>query len=98
MYRWKKRKYETNSKKPMRNYLWSLATWQGKIIRAIVLSETPSTWKEIQESTSLNDNQLNKALQDLIDYKTIYRMENDDESQAKYQLYTELWETYSIHY
>jgi hypothetical protein len=81
-----------------RNYLWSARTWQGKIIKTIVERETPPTWKEIQESTSLNDDQMSRALQQLIDFKTIFRIEDNDKSQVKYQICNDLRVSYSVYY
>ncbi len=95
---WRKRKTEAYSKESMRSYHWSLRTWQGKVLRAIVLGGAPPTFKEIQESTLLQDKQVDKAVQDLIEYKTIYRIENEDKSQVKYQVFNDLQSSYSAFY
>ena len=74
---------------------WSARSWQGSVIRAIVSSGHPLTWKEIQEATGLEEKQLNRALTDLRSSGEVLKIEDRWEKYAKYQVSEEFYPTYS---
>jgi phosphatidylserine/phosphatidylglycerophosphate/cardiolipin synthase-like enzyme len=74
---------------------WSLRSWQGSIIRAIVSTGHPLKWNEIQETTSLGEKELNKALADLRSSGEVYKVETKNEVHAEYQVSDEVFKTYS---
>ena len=66
---------------------WSQRSWQGAIIRAIVQHNRPLTWKEIQDATGLDEKSMNKALRDLHISGIIYKSENSNEFNGRYQIF-----------
>jgi phosphatidylserine/phosphatidylglycerophosphate/cardiolipin synthase-like enzyme len=84
--------------KDKRDYCWSTNTWQGRTLQAIVLSETPLTFEELKGKTSYGEIKLNKALGDLIACQTIFKIENNDQSQVKYQICDDLRPSFFVHY
>ena len=77
---------------------WSQRSWQGSVIRAIVQSGKPLTWREIQESTYLDEKSLNRALTDLRSSEEVYRIQDKHETFARYQVSDRLYRAYSEYY
>ncbi len=77
---------------------WSLRTWQGAVIRAIISSGRPLSWKEIQEATGLSESSLNKALGDLRSSGEVCKIESKNETHAKYQIADKFYPAYSEFY
>jgi len=77
---------------------WSLRSWQGSVIRAIIQNGSPLTWKEIQEATGLDEKSLNRALFDLQASAEVYKTEEKQQKHAKYQICANLYSKYSEFY
>ena len=74
---------------------WRPRSWQGLVIRAIVQSGRPLTWREIQEATGLGKKSLNRALFELISSEDIYKIESNTNAESKYNISDERFQIYS---
>ena len=74
---------------------WRPRSWQGLVIRAIVQSGRPLTWREIQEATGLDKKSLNRALFELISSEDIYKIESNTNAESKYNISDERLQIYS---
>jgi len=74
---------------------WRPRSWQGLVIRAIVQSGRPLTWREIQEATGLGKKSLNRALFELISSENIYKIESNTNAESKYNISDERFQIYS---
>jgi phosphatidylserine/phosphatidylglycerophosphate/cardiolipin synthase-like enzyme len=74
---------------------WRPRSWQGLVIRAIVQSGRPLTWREIQEATGLGKKSLNRALFELISSEDIYKIESNNNAESKYNISNERFQIYS---
>jgi len=74
---------------------WRPRSWQGLVIRAIVQSGSPLTWREIQEATGLGKKSLNRALFELISSEDIYKIESNNNAESKYNISNERFQIYS---
>lgn len=74
---------------------WRTRSWQGLVIRAIVQSGRPLTWREIQDATDLGKKLLNWALFELISSKDIYKIESNNNAESEYNISDERFQIYS---
>jgi len=74
---------------------WSLRSWQGAVIRAIISAGSPLTWKQIEEATGLENKHLNRALFDLLHSGEICKIESKHEARDKYQVSDKFYQAYS---
>jgi DNA-binding transcriptional regulator GbsR (MarR family) len=74
---------------------WRPRSWQGLVIRAIVQSGRPLTWREIQEATGLGKKSLNRALFELISSEDIYKIESKTNAESEYNISDERFQIYS---
>lgn len=74
---------------------WKPRSWQGLVIRSIVQSGRPLTWREIQEATDLDKKSLNRALFELISSEDIYKIESNTNAESKYNISDERFQIYS---
>lgn len=77
---------------------WRLRSWQGLVIRAIVQSGRPLTWREIQEATGLDKKSMNRALYELIASEDIYKIEGNANVESKYNIDDGRFQIYSDFY
>lgn len=94
----KKLKGQVSEREKSDKILWSLRSWQGKILSAIISRGRPLTWKEIHAATGLDEKSLNKALSDLISTEEIYRIDEPTKTNVEYQVAQKLYATYSEYY
>jgi len=74
---------------------WRPRSWQGLVIRVIVQSGRPLTWREIQEATGLGKKSMNRALFELISSGDIYKIESNTNAESKYYMSDERFQIYS---
>jgi hypothetical protein len=74
---------------------WNPRSWEGLVIRAIVQSGRPLTWREIQELTGLDRKLMNRALFELISSGDIDKIESNTNAESKYNMSDERLQIYS---
>jgi phosphatidylserine/phosphatidylglycerophosphate/cardiolipin synthase-like enzyme len=74
---------------------WAPRSWEGLVIRAIVQSGRPLTWREIQKATGLSKKSMNRALFELISSEDIYKIESNTNAESKYNMSDERFQIYS---
>jgi phosphatidylserine/phosphatidylglycerophosphate/cardiolipin synthase-like enzyme len=74
---------------------WKPHSLPGLVIRAIVQSGKPLTWREIQKTTGLNKKSMNRALFELISSEDIFKIQSNDNSESKYNMSSERFQIYS---
>lgn len=77
---------------------WRPRSWQGLVIRAIVQSGRPLTWREMKRATGLGKKYLNRALFELISSEDIYKIEGNTNAESKYNISEERFQIYSEFY
>jgi len=90
-------KKDGTSKETIDGIPWSLQSWQGAVIGAVILSGRPLSFKEIQENTGLDEGALNKAITDLRRSGEIRKYISKTEA-SKYDISDRFYSAYSAFY
>ena len=86
---------DTNNNKNTGKPLWSLRSWQGLVLQAIIKSEESLTWRELQYATHLEERELNKAIADLRSKEDIFKIQAEGETQGRYKISEVSYRVYS---